>query len=295
MAGATAAVVFNQGDTTARRGLLSGDLGNGDHHVHIPAVFVTADVGERLIEEAPVEVRIGVDTSRHIDRVANVVVDIPGRTRDVFMIGAHLDSVEKGPGMNDNASGSVAILEIAQRLGRCEAERTIRFAWWGAEEEGLIGSTHYVSTLSHAEQERIVGYVNLDMIAAPNHAFMLTDGDGSQFSPAGPGSSAALERFFRSDFSAQDEGLVEVRYIRRSDDRPFFDAGIGVVGLGAGYDGKKTASEASLFGGKGGERYDACYHRACDDLTNVNMPALRTITGSVARAVDHFGIRGEDL
>ena len=58
------------------------------------------------------------------------------------MVGAHLDSVPEGPGINDNASGSAGILAIAEVLAGTETANALRFAWWGAEEFGLLGSGH---------------------------------------------------------------------------------------------------------------------------------------------------------
>ena len=47
-----------------------------------------------------------------------------------------------GPGINDNGSGSAALLETALMMANTKPENTIRFAWWAAEEAGLLGSTH---------------------------------------------------------------------------------------------------------------------------------------------------------
>lgn len=300
-AGARAALVFNQGDTPLRRGLLEGGLdGRGTaHDVGIPALFITTGAAEAMLARlasTPLLVRVGADTAWRLERVPNVVLDIPGeRDGEIFALGAHLDSVDDGPGMNDNASGTAALLEIALTLAACRPARRLRFFFWGAEEEGLLGSRAYVTSLSDTERRALRGYVNLDMLAAPNHAFMLTDGDGSRFGEVGPAGSGELEAFFRADFTAHGHPLVESRYMGRSDDKPFFDAGVGVVMLGAGYDGQKTPEQAALFGGVAGKPFDPCYHRACDDLGNVNAKALLVITASVARAVHHFGVRGEGL
>jgi Zn-dependent M28 family amino/carboxypeptidase len=67
------------------------------------------------------------------------------------MAGAHLDSVNDGPGLNDNGSGSAALLEVALQMQKVTPRNTVRFAWWGAEESGLIGSTFYVDSLSADE------------------------------------------------------------------------------------------------------------------------------------------------
>src|SRR4029078_313549 len=86
-----------------------------------------------------------------------------------------------GPGINDNGSGSAALLELAQQLGKLKPENTLRFAWWGAEEEGLVGSTAYVEDLSVAERGRVALYLNFDMVGSPNYIFMVYDADQSSF------------------------------------------------------------------------------------------------------------------
>ena len=72
----------------------------------------------------------------------NVIAELPGANDgNVVMAGAHLDSVQAGPGINDNGSGSASLLEIAQNMSKNKPQNTVRLAWWGAEEAGLIGST----------------------------------------------------------------------------------------------------------------------------------------------------------
>jgi Zn-dependent M28 family amino/carboxypeptidase len=300
-AGARAVVVFNQGDTAKRRGLLAGSLeGRGpDPGIVIPVVLTTTPVGEQLVAatgRGPVELHVATDTSSELVRLHNVIVDVPGkRDSEVLVVGGHLDGVPRGPGINDNASGSAALIELARPLAGCRPVRTLRFAWWGAEEEGLLGSTAWVNSLGEQQHATLLGYVNLDMIASPNHAFMLTDGDGSKTGSPAPSTAGELEAFLRRDFDGHDLPLLEVDYAGRSDDKPFYDAGIGTVMLGAGYDEEKTPAQAALFGGKVSQPFDPCYHRACDDLDNVDLDVLTVITAAVARAIQHFGVRGEGL
>ena len=71
----------------------------------------------------------------------NVIAESRGGNPDnVVMAGAHLDSVQRGPGINDNGSGTAAILETAIQMAKVEPVNKVRFAWWGAEESGLVGS-----------------------------------------------------------------------------------------------------------------------------------------------------------
>ena len=102
-----------------------------------------------------------------------------GDTGDTLMIGGHLDSVTAGPGINDNGSGSAANLEVALAVARAglQPRRHLRFAWWGAEELGLRGSTAYVNSLSAAQRAAITGYLNFDMVGSPNPGYFLYGGD----------------------------------------------------------------------------------------------------------------------
>jgi Zn-dependent M28 family amino/carboxypeptidase len=108
-----------------------------------------------------------------------------GSPAQTIMIGAHLDSVFEGPGIQDNTSGSSAALELALQLKKYGWDHPdilrnkIRFAWWAAEEIGLLGSTQYVADLSDAERAEIAMYLNMDMIGSPNFVRFVLDGDSS--------------------------------------------------------------------------------------------------------------------
>ena len=121
----------------------------------------------------------------------NVLADSPtGDPSRTVVVGAHLDSVPRGPGINDNGSGSAGILEIAEQMAaRDIAPRNrVRFAFWGAEEFGLLGSEHYVAGLSQAEKDQIELNLNFDMVGSPNYVRFVYDGDNSAF-PVGPGAA----------------------------------------------------------------------------------------------------------
>ena len=92
----------------------------------------------------------------------NVIAELEGKNDDnVVMAGAHLDSVIEGPGINDNGSGSAALLETALMMAKVKPENTVRFAWWAGEEQGLVGSADYVAGLSQAERDRIAAVPEL--------------------------------------------------------------------------------------------------------------------------------------
>lgn len=300
-AGAVGVVIFNQGNHNKRMGLIKARLissEDDDHGLTIPVAFTTHASGANLaarLKDTKVEFRLHADTRYQMVQSMSVIAEHSGDSDEIFMLGAHLDSVPEGPGINDNASGSVGLLSIARALSRCESSRTVRFAWWGGEELGLLGSNHYVENLSEADKEDYLAYVNLDMIGSPNFAYQAGDGDGSVTKKPGPRASGELEAFFIADFKKRDLPLLQTRFLFRSDYTAFYDASIGVADVSTGYDAKKTAAHAKLFGGTVGKPYDPCYHEACDDLDNVDIGAMKTVTHAMARAVEHFALNGNGL
>jgi Zn-dependent M28 family amino/carboxypeptidase len=205
------------------------------------------------------------------------------------MAGAHLDSVQAGPGINDNGSGSAALLEVAENIAKLKPQNTLRFAWWGAEEAGLIGSTQYVNGLSQAERDRIALYLNFDMVGSPNYVFMVYDGDESGF-PAPPGvpippGSVQIEDLFESYYTLAGERYDDAQFSGRSDYQAFINNGIPSGGLFTGAEVVKTAEQAAIWGGTAGQQFDPCYHLACDTFTNRSDKALDVNSDSIAFAV----------
>lgn len=281
-AGASGVVIFNQGNTSDRTDLLVGTLSEGTS-IKIPAFSVSYPFAEKLLAEESLELTLDADT--RVDRKVsfNVLAETKGGNPDnVIMVGAHLDSVAEGPGINDNGSGSAGILTVALKLKDAPVVNKIRFAWFSAEELGLIGSTKYVASLSQAEKDKIALMVNVDMIGSPNYMIGVYDGDGSRFGTKGPEGSAALEALFHSFYGTQNVKSVETELSGRSDYAAFSAAGIAVGGIFTGAEGKKSEEQAFLFGGKAGEAYDACYHKACDDLDNISLEALAVNTNAIA-------------
>ena len=131
--------------------------------------------------------RVFANTLREIKTTFNVLAETStGNDDNVVMVGGHLDSVFAGPGINDNGSGSAAILEVAEQMKKVKPNNTVRFAWWGAEESGLVGSDFYVANLSQAERDQIALYLNFDMVGSPNYVRFVYDGNGSAHRASGP-------------------------------------------------------------------------------------------------------------
>jgi aminopeptidase S len=211
----------------------------------------------------------------------NLIADWPGGDpNSVLMAGSHLDSVTSGPGINDNGSGSAAVLETALAVSRVQLQPTkhLRFGWWGAEELGLIGSKYYVNNLPSAERAKISGYLNFDMIGSPNPGYFVYDDDPT------------IEQTFKTYFAGLNIPTeIETEGDGRSDHAPFKTAGIPVGGLFSGADYTKTAAQAQKWGGTSGQAFDRCYHSSCDTTANINDTALDRNADAIAYAIWNLG------
>lgn len=218
--------------------------------------------------------------------IVNLIADRPGDDDGaVLLTGAHLDSVGEGPGINDNGSGAAAVLEVALTAG--PSRKHLRFAWWGGEELGLLGSQAYVAGLAAADRTAIAGYLNVDMVGSPNAGYFVYDGDDSdrQGSGAGPDGSAAIETALVTAFGRRGVATEGTDFDGRSDYGPFVTAGIPAGGTFTGAEQVKTAEQARKWGGAAGQPYDRCYHASCDTTANVDPTALDRNADALAAAV----------
>ncbi|MDK1475416.1 M28 family metallopeptidase [Streptomyces sp. 549] len=300
-AGAVGALIYNNVD-----GELNGTLGDSSAG-RIPTGGLSLADGSALSTEVA-----GGDTSVNLEIIEfqedrstpNVIAETRGGDPDnVVMLGAHLDSVADGPGINDNASGSAGILEAALQYSKATKQwlphqaknpkqpaNKVRFALWSAEEVGLQGAEHYVSNLSDAERDRIALYLNFDMIASPNYGLFVYDGDDSDGVGAGPGpeGSAQIEYGINEFIKSRGEEPRGTDFTGRSDYGPFIEIGIASGGTFTGAEGIKTEAQRELWGGEAGVAYDACYHQACDDIKNINMKAFDINIKVIANAVGNY-------
>ncbi|MEU2799466.1 M28 family metallopeptidase [Streptomyces sp. NPDC007117] len=289
-AGAAGAAVYNNVE-----GTLSGTLGDVSAG-KIPTGGLTLEEGEKLLADlAGGEVTVSFEIRElQQDRpTRNVIAETPGGSAArTVMLGAHLDSVTEGPGINDNGSGSAGLLDVALKLAKSKSKpaNKVRFAWWSAEENGLIGSEKYVAALSEEQREQIKLYLNFDMIASPNGVQFVFDGDDSDQVGAGPGpeGSAQLERDINAFLDGKGKPHEGTDFTGRSDYGPFIEVGIPSGGTDTGAEGIKTAAQAEVFGGEAGIAYDPCYHAACDDLDNIDMGHFDTNIDVIANAVGTY-------
>jgi Zn-dependent M28 family amino/carboxypeptidase len=286
-AGASAVIVFNEGNAPDRVDVVFGDLGGPG--VTIPVIGVTHQIGLDLIAAAAT-VHVKTDTLSEIRSASNVIAELQGKRERVVQVGAHLDSVPAGPGINDNGSGSAAILEVALQMARSRPINTVHFSWWGAEEAGLVGSTIYVDDLAvndPRELARIKAYLNFDMVGSPNFARFVYDGNQSTFPedfvPIPPGSDE-IEALFEKFYSDRGLAFEDTAFDGRSDYQAFALAGIPSGGLFTGAEDIKTPEQAAIYGGTAGEAFDPCYHQACDTFGNVSREVLRQNSDAIAYA-----------
>lgn len=295
-AGATAVIIFNQGNDPTREGLIIGTL--APFSVNIPVVGGSFANGVALSQTGSTAF-IKVDPAQTITQYNVIAESKDGDPNNVVMVGAHLDSVQRGPGINDNGSGSAALLEIAEGMAKVKPFNKVRFAWWGAEESGLIGSTAYVAGLSQAEKDKIALYLNFDMVGSPNHVFFVYDGDNSDNvgAGAGPAGSTQIEDVFERFYLDRGIPFKGTDFSGRSDYGPFIAAGVDIPsgGLFTGAEGVKTVAEAALWGGTAGQQYDPCYHLACDTYANNNNYALNVNSDAVAYATLQYAMNTEDI
>ncbi|MFE7414952.1 M20/M25/M40 family metallo-hydrolase [Streptomyces laurentii] len=229
----------------------------------------------------------------------NLIAEWPkGDANSVYMFGAHLDGVSAGPGINDNGSGSAALLETALTLAKQNPtmKNRVRFAWWTDEEQGLNGSDFYARSLATTERSRIKAYYNFDMVASLNGGYFINNLNSA--------ASAPMKEYWTSLGLAPQEN---VEGQGRSDDYSFQLVGVPTSGYATGASAVKSAAEAAKWGGTAGRAYDSCYHSSCDTTSNINATALdrsadgiaytiwKTAVGDVSNPTNDFSVSADPV
>jgi Zn-dependent M28 family amino/carboxypeptidase len=285
--GAVALVVANNEDGDQ----MGGTLGEGTD-VKIPVISITKATGDRL-RGAPGPTTIKLNAGVRVEHTRNVIAQTKtGSTTNVVMVGGHLDSVPEGPGINDNGSGVAAVLETALQLGNSpQVANAVRFGFFGAEEEGLLGSNNYVESLNQDALKDIALYLNFDMLASPNPGYLTYDGDQSTSAKDGEGvprvpeGSAGIERTLVAFLKGAGKPAEDTSFEGRSDYDGFTKAGVPAGGLFSGAEDKKTVEQAERWGGQADQPFDPNYHKATDTLDHIDRTALEINGGGVAYAV----------
>ncbi|MGY4654268.1 Zn-dependent M28 family amino/carboxypeptidase [Mycobacterium sp. URHB0021] len=286
--GAVALIIANNEDGDE----MGGTLGETTD-VKVPVISVTKATGQRLRGMGGEPTAIKLHAGVRVEHTRNVIAQTrTGSGADVVMVGAHLDSVPDGPGINDNGSGVAATLETALQLGSSpKINNAVRFGFWGAEEEGLLGSTNYVESLDIDKLKDIALYLNFDMLGSPNPGYFTYDGDQSAPPdpkggfPRVPEGSAGIERLLVAYLDGAGKTARDTSFDGRSDYDGFTQSGVPAGGLFSGAEEKKSDELARLWGGQANEPFDPNYHKATDTLDHIDRGALGIHGGGVAYAV----------
>ncbi|KAF9766668.1 hypothetical protein IL306_000885 [Fusarium sp. DS 682] len=271
--GASAAIIFNNNpDQTAG----SGSLGAENFGKLVPVGVITYDQGtswvERIIAGEKLNVNLAIDVLTEKRETWQVIADTRvGDSNNVVMLGAHLDSIQEGPGINDNGSGVAALLNIAESVKKYKNfKNKFRFAFWGAEESGMIGSTYYVSKLSKEEANKIRFYYNYDMIASPKPYYIVyADSDAHK-----TGAKYLFEYLTDQGYPAE-----YTTFGASSDYVGFLELGV---------------PSSGIFTGAGSPQ-DACYHTACDDIKNINKEAFLVNAKAAAYAAASLALNLDEV
>jgi Zn-dependent M28 family amino/carboxypeptidase len=265
-------------------------------NVTIPMVFMTQDQGMALVDALSIGLNItlafNVSTRVYSVPTFNVIADsLTGRPNATIVIGSHLDSVPAGPGINDNGSGSATDLQLALLIAKLNMtlNNRFRFAWWGAEELGLLGSTAYVQSIQGTpEIQNIALNLNFDMIGSPNFFRGVYNGSGA--SPNVINGSISIQNLFANYFQSNNITYAFTSFDGRSDYGPFISNGISAGGLFTGAEVIKSPSYRSLFGGIANAPYDPCYHQSCDTVENINVQVLDQLSHCIAAVLQRLAV-----
>jgi Zn-dependent M28 family amino/carboxypeptidase len=245
-AGAAGVLVYNTDE-----GLFDGTLGDPKAS-GIPIAAIARATGRELAAASDPVVEMVLETDTRQASSQNVVASTQPRRPKVLIVGAHLDSVTVGPGINDNGTGVAAVLELARAVRKVAPGASVRFAFWGAEELGLFGSRAYAPTVAPSQ---VVAYLNFDMLGSPSRRYGVY------------GDSRIVTRWL-GYFSRTGSAASAIDIEGRSDHAPFALRGIPIGGLFAGD--------------------HSCYHRACDRLASVDVRTLDTLARAAAFGVGSY-------
>ncbi|RGP80117.1 leucine aminopeptidase 2 [Fusarium longipes] len=271
--GASAAVVFNDNPAQTAG---SGSLGAENIGKLAPLGVITFDQGiawaRRLEDGEALEVNLTIDVLTEKRETWQIIADTKeGDPNNIVMLGAHLDSIQEGPGINDNGSGVAALLSIAESMKKYKNFRNkLRFAFWGAEESGMIGSTYYASNLSQDEARKIRFYYNYDMIASPQPYYIV--------------------------YADSDAHKTGAKYLHDYLNKQGYPAEYAPFGSSSDYIGflELGIPSSGIFTGAGAPQ-DARYHTACDDIKNINKEAFLVNTKAAAYAAASLALSVEDV
>lgn len=252
--GASGIIMVNQ---APGRILLTGTASVTGDLIPIPAVSISNDSGRELRswlkEEGPLQAHIDMRNFSRTIRARNVVATLKGKSSEKVIIGGHLDSWDLATGAIDNGIGSFAVLDIARTFKalRIKPDRTIQFVMFMGEEQGLLGSKHFVRELNRTGEAAKVRYMmNLDMTNNPKGINAFGRDDMSEFFQRVGTAIRKVDETYPNQYLNR-AGL-------HSDHQPFMLDGIPVAGLSG------SLSPSAL----------QCYHADCDSFDLVDKQEL---------------------
>lgn len=275
--GALASIIYNN-----EPGEIRGTLGVPPEGVDVsPTVGLNQADGNKFVElllnGEILNAMVLVDSFVGPITTVNVIAEtVHGDPENIVMLGAHSDSVTAGPGINDDGSGTISLLEVATQLTKYSVKNKVRFAWWAAEEEGLLGSNYYAETLTPEENRRIRLFMDYDMMASPNYEYEVYDANNID----NPKGSEELKNLYIDYYNSRGLNHTLIPFDGRSDYVGFIENGIPGGGIAAG---------AEKNNAENGEVLDRCYHQLCDDLTNIAWDAFLVNTQLIAHSVATYG------
>jgi aminopeptidase Y len=289
-AGAVAAVIYN-----SESGPLHGTMGQPDED-HVATFGISKEEAEPFVKRLSKGKKLDgiayIDATVETIHTRNIIAQTTsGDPENCVVLGAHSDSVTEGPGINDDGSGTLSLLEVATHLSKYSVNNCVRFAWWAGEEEGLLGSDFYAASLSAQENKKIRLFMDYDMMASPNFAYQIYNATNA----ANPVGSEELRELYVDWYEAKGLNYTFIPFDGRSDYDGFIRAGIPAGGIATGAEGIKSKKEEGMFGGKKGDWYDPCYHQLCDDVGNVNATAWEVNTKLIAHSVATYAVSLKDF
>ncbi|KAG0676229.1 hypothetical protein C6P40_001285 [Pichia californica] len=271
--GAKAAIIYNN-----EPGEIRGTLGVPPDGVSVaPCLGINLEEGLKyeslLLNGEILNTMIQIDSFVGPITTVNVIAETNhGNDENIVMLGAHSDSVSAGPGINDDGSGTISLLEVAKQLTNYRVNNKVRFAFWAAEEEGLLGSNYYAESLTLNENEKIRLFMDYDMMASPNYEYEVYDANNID----NPKGSEELKNLYIDYYKSHGYNYTLIPFDGRSDYVGFIEHGIPGGGIAAGAE-KNNAENGKVL--------DKCYHQLCDDLTNIAWDAFLVNTQLIAHSV----------
>jgi hypothetical protein len=309
-AGASGVVIFNEGNP-GRTGLTIGSMLDANNNAFIPTIpvgFTTFAIGEDLLNQfkagstPTVSLSVPAIVKPNTDDYNLIAESKGGDKNHVLVVDAHLDAIY-GAGILDNATGSAAILDIAQKMKNVTPVNKLRFVWFGGEELGLLGSQYYVNNLTSTQASHIGYDLDADVFGTPNYIIGILD-------PAAPDffSRTVPETFpnrvYKASQVSRDQSVEffnqagynhEFLSPNGTDAINFNRIGIPASGLLTGQDCCKSQEEVNLFGGQLGNyegnlgTFDGgCVDnpfRWCDNIDNVDPANFTLVSKAFANTV----------